>query len=510
MPKKVAPHQNTAPNSQLLFWGCFIALAATAFGFVVRTMVINEWAVEFGLSETQKGEILGVGLWPFAISIVLFSLIIDKIGYRNAMLFGFFCHLASAIVIIMATGYWMLYFGTFLTALGNGTVEAYINPVIATLYKKEKTKWLNILHAGWPGGLVVGGLFAIALGNMHISWQVKVALIAIPTFTYGIMLLKQQFPVNERVAAGVSYKDMLKEVGVIGALIIVSLTASEVGRIFGFSRISIITAIVLLTGIYGYYARSLGNALFILFLVIMIPLATTELGTDSWITPLMEPELQKLGIAPLWILIYTSAIMTALRFFAGPIVHKLSPLGLLAACSVIAALGLVFLSTSSGLVILAAATFYGIGKTFFWPTTLGVVAERFPKGGVLTLNGVGAVGMLGAGIIGSAFLGNIQDKGVDKNIAAWDRTHNTSLHSTYVTQQKTGIFGVYTGIDNDRLAKAPEQDVQIITAIQSSTKKEALRTIAILPLCMLVCYIGLMIYFKKQGGYKAIELTKQQ
>ena len=126
------------PNKQL-FWGCFIALIATAFGFIIRALIIGDLAAEFDLTETQKGEILGVGLWPFAISIVLFSLIIDRIGYRNAMLFGLACHLVSVVLTIFATGYWMLYWGTFIVALGNGTVEAYTNPVVATLFKKDKS-----------------------------------------------------------------------------------------------------------------------------------------------------------------------------------------------------------------------------------------------------------------------------------------------------------------------------------------------------------------------------------
>ena len=271
----------------------------------------------------------------------------------------------------------------------------------------------------------------------------------------------------------------------------------------------IISIIVILTGVYGYYARSLGNALFVLFVIIMIPLATTELGTDSWITPLMEPELAKLGIAPLWILVYTSAIMTILRFYAGPIVHKLSPLGLLATCATIAAVGLIFLSKANGLIILVAATLYGIGKTFFWPTTLGIVAERFPKGGALTLNGVSAVGMLGVGIIGAAFLGNIQDKTIDKNIAMYDQTNGTILHTSYVTKEKTGIFGTYNALDSDQLADAPDQDLDTIGKIQEQAKKQALSTVAIFPVFMLLCYIGLILYFRSKGGYKPIELEMQ-
>src|SRR6185436_20719286 len=85
-------------NKRLLFWGCFFALVATAFGFVVRTQVIKNWGSEFGLTETQKGEIFGVGLWPFAPSIVLFSLVIDRIGYGRAMVFAFACHALSVVL----------------------------------------------------------------------------------------------------------------------------------------------------------------------------------------------------------------------------------------------------------------------------------------------------------------------------------------------------------------------------------------------------------------------------
>ncbi|MCB1078192.1 MAG: MFS transporter, partial [Verrucomicrobiae bacterium] len=188
-----------------LFWACFVALVATSFVFSVRSMVIGDWATEFNLTETQKGQILGAGLWPFAITIVLFSLIIDKIGYKRAAYFAIFCQIASTVVIIFANGYKMLWLGSFIVALGNGTVEAYINPVVATMYKKEKTKWLNILHAGWPLGLVLGGLVAILLKE-H-SWQLKMGLLLVPIAVYTVLTIPRKFPVNERVAAGVSYRD---------------------------------------------------------------------------------------------------------------------------------------------------------------------------------------------------------------------------------------------------------------------------------------------------------------
>jgi len=319
-----------------------VALIATAFGFIVRTQVIDDWGVEFNLTETQKGELFGVGLWPFAISIVLFSLIIDRIGYGRSLVFALVCHVLSVVLTIFADGYWSLYIATFVVAIANGTVEAVINPVVATIFSKDKTKSLNMLHAGWPGGLALGGILAIALSDMH--WKFRVGLVLLPTVVYGLMMLRARFPISERVAAGVSYKDMLREFGVFGALIVSSMIFFEIGRVFGWSMTVKIACVAATTLAFGYYARSLGRPLFIIMLLIMVPLATTELGTDSWITSLMTPAMTEFGIAAGWVLVYTSLIMAVLRFFAGPLVHKLSPLGLLAACSAIAAVGLVLLS----------------------------------------------------------------------------------------------------------------------------------------------------------------------
>ena len=488
-----------------LFWGCFIALIATSFGFIARVLTANEWAAEFALSETQKGEILGVGLWPFAISIVLFSFIIDRIGYKAAMYFGLVCHVTSTVLILTAQGYWGMYLGTLVLALGSGTVEAYINPVVATMFNKNKTKWLNILHAGWPGGLAIGGIIAILLGS-SVPWRVKIGLILIPTVIYIFMLMKKSFPTNERVAAGISYKDMLKEVGAIGALIITAMVSMEVGRVFGWGDILIYGIIAASTIGFAVYTRSAGNWLFILFLLIMFPLATTELGVDSWITSLMEESMGNIGINAGWVLVYTSVIMMVLRFYAGPIVHRISPLGLLAMSAVLAALGLVFLSKATGGMILAAATLYGIGKSFFWPTTLGVVAEQFPRGGALTLNAVAAVGMLAVGIVGAPFLGFFQDQQVSKEIKAYD----SAVHTEYVSIDKDGLFGKYKGLDAEKLAVAPEEVQAEVTKIQGGAQKGALSTIAVLPVIMLVIYLLLLLYFRSKGGYKPVELEQTE
>ncbi|HTE11173.1 MAG TPA: hypothetical protein VK645_09385, partial [Chitinophagaceae bacterium] len=278
----------------------------------------------------------------------------------------------------------------------------------------------------------------------------------------------------------------------------------------GWTTTANITVTLLIVALFGFYVRSLGQPLFIIMLLIMLPLAITELGTDSWISDLMGPAMAQIGLQGGWILVYTSTIMVILRFCAGSIVHKISPLGLLAVCSLIAAAGLYLLSFSAGVMILVAATVFGLGKSFFWPTMLGVVAERFPKGGALTLNITGGVGMIGAGILGAVILGFVQDKTIDTKLKAYDKDNKTALHDTYVTEQKTSIFGKYQAIDVARLSNAPGQEKLAVITVQENAKKSALKTVALFPVGMLVCYIMLTLYFKSKGGYKVVLLNKDK
>jgi len=500
-----------------LFAGCFISLVATAFGFVVRGMVITEWGTVFNLSETQKGSIIGAGLFPFAISIILFSLFIDRLGYGRTMIFAWVAHVVSTVLTILAQNYLMLYLGTLLFALANGAVEAVINPVTATLYPKEKTKYLNILHAGWPGGMVLAGILAISLGSA--PWELKVGLVLLPTLVYGILLFGQPFPVHERVAAGVSYADMMREFGAAGCFIVayfLTMAFMTVSTVFlppdtalpGWTVwLPLIVSVVAAVAFFAAY-QSFGRPMFVFLLVVMILLATTELGVDSWVVDLMTPVLMSFSAkGGAMLLVYTAVIMTVLRFCAGPIVHQLSPLGLLATCAAIAALGLLFLSAASTpLLVFLAATMYGVGKTFFWPTTLGVVAEQFPKGGALTLNAMGGMGMIAVGVLGGPLLGTLQDRALDQNL----ERKNTAIH-TLVAREPTSNFGIsYRPLDKSRIAALPKEQQDEVNKVIEETKHGMLGRVAVLPAIMFICYIGLIIYFKARGGYTVQQLSAQQ
>jgi MFS family permease len=500
-----------------LFTACILSLLATAFGFIVRAMLLNTLGVEFELSESQKGALQGAGLFPFALSIIFFSLIIDRIGYGRAMAFAWVLHVLSAIITITAGSYTALYIGTFLFSLANGTIEAVVNPLTATLFPKDKTSRLIMLHSGWAAGLVLGGLMAISLSEL--GWHWKIGLFLLPTLAYGLMMFGQKFPIQERVAADVSYADMMREFGWAGCLIVctfASYAINEVALVFGASILpandSLLVAIAYAfvpTLYFAFYYRAFGRPMFIFMLLVMILLATTELGTDSWISDLLTPVLRGLGPnAGNWVLVYTSILMFGLRFFAGPLARRLSPVGLLIGCSMLAALGLFCLAHagSAPLLVFAAATLYGVGKSFFWPTTLGLASEQFPRGGALTLNAIGAVGMISVGVLGGPFLGTLQDVSLDRNL----QQTSPALHAAVAElgQEKFGFH--FQPLDQAKIESLSSADKAKVGKIIAQTNQALLAKIAILPLIMFGCFLGLGLYFYLRGGYRQIELVRSR
>ena len=248
--------------------------------------------------------------------------------------------------------------------------------------------------------------------------------------------------------------------------------------------------------------------MFIFLLLVMILLATTELGTDSWIAALMEPVLKDFGAnAGKYVIIYTSVIMFVLRFCAGPIVHRTSPLGLLAICSAIAAAGLFWLSQSTAaLMVFLAATCYGFGKTFFWPTTLGVVSEQFPRGGALTINAIAGVGMISVGVLGNPLLGTVQDHFLDKRLAA----ENPALHDKISEPPQTKYGLTYQPLDQTKLEALPKAEQEVVQNALTANNQATLAKVAVLPVIMCFCYVGLMFCLKSRGGYRQVRIQTSQ
>src|SRR5262249_21767415 len=166
----------TVPHAKRFLWAGFFSIFAAGVGFGVRGRIIVDWASEYGFTQTELGSISGGGLWGFCLVIIVGCLRADAIGYGKLMAFTFVMHLAS-VGLQMATGpifhaygqegvYWALLAAMVLFSIANGTCEVVVNPMVAALFPHQKTHYLNILHAGWPGGLITGGVIAVVFNGV--------------------------------------------------------------------------------------------------------------------------------------------------------------------------------------------------------------------------------------------------------------------------------------------------------------------------------------------------------
>jgi MFS family permease len=417
-------------NTRRLFVASCLALLTTSMVFSIRGDIVDALTLDFHITKEQMGAILSPAFWGFTLSIIIGGSLVDWLGMRNLLLTSSLGYVAGVLVIIFAprpsgpvdsifgnTGTTILYAGMLALGLCQGLVEAVINPLIATIYSNDKTSKLNMLHAWWPGGLVVGGLIAYALTKAlgldapglgpdaaTRGWQIKLAVVIVPAVLFGIMILGQKFPATERITAGVSTGEMFRE---------------------------------------------MFRPMFLLWFVCMWLTAATELGPAQWVSSVMSQVAHMQGVL---ILVYLSGIMFVLRFFAGPLAHRLSPLGLLTLCAILSALGLFALShADTPALAFGAATIFGVGVSYFWPTMLGVTSERFPRGGPLLLAIVGGAGMLSA-----AFILPIMGRWYDQYGAA-----------------------------------------------------AAFRYVAVLPVVLTFVFGGLYLYYRARGGYKAVAIGAQ-
>lgn len=425
----------TDTQRKLLFWASFLALAAAGVGFAFRIAHMNDgYGAELELTGAQIGNILGSCFWPIAITMILFSLVVDKTGYKIPMLCAALLQIGSGVGTAIAGSYEMLLGSAILAGLGHGIIEAVINPACAAAYPKAKTKMLTILHASWPAGLVGGTLLIIALDFYIVAggvdWRIHALWICVPALIYGVMYLFCKFPVDERVAAGVPFMDMLKEVGFMGMTLASFMLVYQIGGvfsgIFGLYPLpaanvwffSCLAAGLAIGGAFGLYVKSFGRPLFFLLCLLMIPVATAELATDGWIRSLMESVFGDNASfdakqAAAWAIVVSAGVMFLLRTFAGGVLKVFNPPMLMATSGVLSAVGLYWLgSGAAGIAIFIAFLIYAVGQTYYWPCILGFVSERYPRGGALTLNLVSALALLSLGMIGQPILGVERDKSV--------------------------------------------------------------------------------------------------
>ncbi len=526
-------------EKNILFWASFLALTAAGVGFVFRGMIPTLWEEQFQITTDQVGSLTGAALWPIAVSMILFSLIVDKIGYKISMLTAFALQAASVVLTIMAKDVNAMWWACFCAGLGHGVVEAVINPLCATMYKKQKSKMLNILHASWPAGIVLGGVAYITMigtgsGAAWESTKWIFWIMLLPVLFYGIMfILCKKFPVDERIENNVSYIDMLREFGGLGIFLAATFLIYEVSTQLAIdfgeaNKLVICLAIGALIGVIsGFLLKSGGKFLFFILCLIMIPLATAEIATDGWIRTLMEPIMGAQGAA--WAIVLSAFIMMILRFFAGVPLKYMNPPQLLLLSSVFSIAGLYALSVvPAGIAIFLAFVLYAVGQTFYWPTVLGFTAEQFPKGGAMTLNTVSAMGLLTVGIFGFPFLGAVQNhykteaiKSKEPAIVQQVIENKTTFADTTDPKktvnkpifEKKDFFGVkYDSINDKEFSKLPEMTDdkrKVINSTLATTSQSSLKVAAVLPAIMAVAFLLIIFWYKAKGGYKPVEITNE-
>jgi len=341
-------------NANRLFWMSCMALVVTAMTFAIRARLMPIWEstdTGFSLTHTQSGIAVGTAFWGFTLAQFIGGPFVDIIGMKRFVRIAFFLHLIGIVVTIFARDFWTLFIGTLFMGVGNGSVEAGCNPLVASIFPNHKTKMLNRFHVWFPGGIVIGSVIAyLMIDVLKLDWMLLVGTLVIPLIIYGALMFGQKFPKTERVEMGVSYGSMW---------------------------------------------NAILRPLFLVMLFCMLLSAATELTTGQRISSLLEGT----GVAPILVLAFINGIMAIGRSFAGPIVHRINTTGMLFFSAIVSMIGLLLMSYSQGAFLtFAAAAVFAIGICFFWPTMLGFVSENIPESGALGLSIFGGAGMLSTSV----------------------------------------------------------------------------------------------------------------
>lgn len=329
-------------NKNKLFIASCLALTVTAMTFAIRAGILGQLGQDFALTDTQLGWINAMAFLGFPIATMFGGLLYNFLGVKKLIIIAFVGHVVGLLLTMSAVGFWSLLISSFCIGFANGAVEAGCNPLIADMYHKNKTTMLNRFHVWFPGGIVIGALISKTMTDMSFGWQVQIAVMLIPTIIYGYLVISQQFPESENIN-------------------------TETGK----------------------NIKALFSPLFLFMALCMTLTTTSELGTQQWI----ERVLGASGASPMLIMAMITGVMAIGRFFAGPIVHKFNPSGVLLYSAIVTTVGIYFMSTATGSMVYVSALLFALGVTYFWPTMIGFVAESIPQSGALGMSIMGGVGM---------------------------------------------------------------------------------------------------------------------
>ena len=419
-------------NSSRLFTASCFALVTTAFAFAIRAEVLSDYSKIFSLTGTQLGYINQMAFLGFPIATIVGGWLYNEFGPKRMVWLAFATHLLGILMTIFAGGFASLLLSNFFIGFGSGTVEAACNPLVSNLYKKNQTTMLNKFHVWFPGGMFIGALLCQFLGKegMDLGWQVQIGVMLIPTLIYAYLFMGQSFP--ERAEAGqASLFDNLK---------------------------------------------GMMNPLYLFMILCMVLTANTELSTQQWVKSLLG----KAGAQPMLVLALVTGLMAVGRYFAGPIIHRLNPVGVLLASAVVATLGIYSMSHATGSMTYVSAVIFAIGVCYFWPTMIGFTAEYIPKSGALGMSLMGGAGMFATAML-QPIVGGWLDKSKLDNAAVMGFKYEGAM-------SPEGLTAFFKSI--------PEESMK---QLELMAGQATLSNIVIFPIILIAAFTGLWFWMKSRN-----------
>ena len=403
-----------------IFVLALLALFTAGAAVSLRAATAVHMRVDYLGDGAQAGEmigaVLGAAFAGFAITLFLVSAVLARVGFGRALAAAAALLLAGFVLVCFAgslglSPYQGLLVGMVVQGLGWGLVETVINPLTSALYPEDRVSRLSILHAWYPAGVVAGSLIGLFGDQAGIAWRLMYVPLGGLCVVFGIMALKERLPdVSLSTNAPVTPGEMIR--------------------------------------------ATLQNPTIFLWVVLMMFTASTEFAPGQWVDVALS---QIVGMRGILLLAYVSGLMFVMRHFAGPLVKRLSNVGLLIFSAVFATVGLYGLSLARDPAgALLAATGWGFGVCYFWPTMLATVAERYPRSGTMVFGLMGSAGAL----------------------------------STYVVLPTLGVI-----YDRAKLAAA-HGDAQLAANAQGAQLHDILtaaaaasfRAVALIPLCLVVIF----------------------
>jgi len=393
-------------NKNKLFIASCLALTVTAMTFAIRAGILGQLSQDFALSDTELGWINAMAFLGFPIATMFGGLLYNFLGAKKLVLIAFVGHILGLVLTMSAEGFWTLLISSFFIGFANGAVEAGCNPLITDMYHKNKTTMLNRFHVWFPGGIVIGALISKTMTDMSFGWQAQIAIMLVPTVIYGYLILSQKFPISENIDTST-----------------------------------------------GNNIKALFSPLFLFMAFCMTLTATSELGTQQWIERILGAS----GASPMLMMAMITGVMAVGRYFAGPIINKFNPAGVLLYSAIVTTLGIYFMSMATGNMVYVSALLFALGVTYFWPTMIGFVAENIPESGALGMSMLGGAGMFA--------------------VSMWN-----PVIGGWIDQAREQALAVNS---------APE--VAELAAGQTT-----LANLSLFPLVLIFAFIGLVIFMKKQ------------